>query len=52
MKIERSYQIVAVSTKSGKRTVVCPGPFSHKEACRVILKFTQYATRILLLEEI
>jgi hypothetical protein len=46
------YLIVWVRDDQKTRGVMCPGPFTHAEACVVLRKITAYSWRRVLLEEI
>jgi hypothetical protein len=48
----RTYSVIVQDRKTGQRTVVCPGPFTHREACAVLSKFTKHSWRLEMVEEI
>lgn len=39
------FRVIAIRNRDGARFVLCPGPFTHDEACTALAKFTRYPWR-------
>jgi hypothetical protein len=48
----RTYRVIVIVRRTGKRIVLCPGPFTHAEACIVLSKASRHPWRIETIEEI